>query len=382
MTTIEAETETKVQSTAPVEVSGDAPRPAPRRKKKAWNACMKLVRRVHLYSGIFMFPFVLLYGVTGWLFNHPSYFTGDETTALVASEVADGKLGELTAPNLIATEIVAAINKNLSSAGDADDATDAPQVVLTDVREPQYSGFMSFNVRGENGTHSITLDPSTGDGEVRTRPQSDTEREQAAQRKQDNPLHTVRKVQIEHNAVAEAKEVLPAALKQLGLDGDKVESGRRSPSLSFSADVDGVPTIINCNLGNGEILAVREDALPETKTKNFLQRLHLSRRYSPHFNIQWFWALLVDGMVLSMVFWGLSGMIMWWQIKRTRLLGGGFFIASILCTAFLTMGMHDHSSVSSGLRNNRPRQQQRSRQQRPAEKKNTKPKSSKPAKSD
>ena len=98
------------------------------------------------------------------------------------------------------------------------------------------------------------------------------------------------------------------------------------------------------------------------KTKNFLQRLHLSRTYSPHFNIRWFWALLVDGMVLSMVFWGLSGMIMWWQIKRTRLLGGGFLVASIVCTAFLTMGMHDHSSVSSGLRNSRPRQQ-RSRQQ-------------------
>lgn len=380
MTTIEADTEIKVQAAAPV----DTPRPAPRSKKKAWNTCMKLVRRVHLYSGIFMFPFVLLYGVTGWLFNHPSYFTGDETTTLVASEVAGGKLAQLTAPNLMATEIVAAINKNLSSANDADDAgdaIDAPLVVLTDVREPQYSGFMSFSVRGETETHSVTLDPSTGDGEVRTRPQSTTEREQAAKRKQNNPLHTVRKVQIEHNAVAEAKALLPAALKQLGLDGDKVESGRRSPSLSFSAEVDGVPTIINCNLGSGDILAVREDALPETETKNFLQRLHLSRRYSPHFNIQWFWALLVDGMVLSMVFWGLSGMIMWWQIKRTRLLGGGFFIASIVCTTFLTIGMHDHSAVSSGLRNSRPRQQ-RSRQQQPAEKKNTKSKSGKPPKAE
>lgn len=339
---------------------------------------MKLVRRVHLYSGIFMFPFVLLYGVTGWLFNHPSYFTGDETTAIVASEVADGKLAQLTAPSLMATEIVAAINKNFS---DDDNAPESRHVVLTDVREPQYSGFMNFTVRGENGNHSVTLDPSTGDGEVRTRPQSKTEREQAVQRKQNNPLHTVRKVKIEHNAVAEATKILPAALNQLGLDGDKVESGRRSPSLSFSAEVDGVPTIINCNLGSGDILAVREDALPETETKNFLQRLHLSRRYSPHFNIQWFWALLVDGMVVSMVFWGLSGMIMWWQIKRTRLLGGGFLVASIVCTAFLATGMHDHGSVSSGLRNSRPRQQ-RSRQQQPAEKKNANSKGGKAIKAE
>ncbi|HVJ88034.1 MAG TPA: hypothetical protein VM452_20385, partial [Caulifigura sp.] len=36
-----------------------------------WNRMMRVVRRVHLYSGLFLFPWVMLYGVTALLFNHP-----------------------------------------------------------------------------------------------------------------------------------------------------------------------------------------------------------------------------------------------------------------------------------------------------------------------
>ncbi|MFK7817520.1 MAG: hypothetical protein AB8G99_02280 [Planctomycetaceae bacterium] len=342
-------TKTEARTTA----SGLPPKPAARlHNKKVWNSSMKLVRRVHLYSGIFMFPFVLLYGITGWMFNHPGYFNEGESTSFVGSEVADGKLSELASPAAMAADVVASIN---------DQSPDGPKIVLTEARPPEYSGFMSFSAKGEDASHSIRLNPVTGDGEVRSQPIEETEKQREAERLANNPLSSIKKTEVTVNGFEEAKAALPAVLSELGIDVGEVKAGRRSPSLLFSAEVDGVPTVVSYSLGNGAVSAVREDSVPEVKTKSFLLRMHKSRTYSPDFNIRWFWALLVDGMVISMVFWGLSGMIMWWQIKRTRLLGGGFLVASLVCTTLLVVGMHDNNSVSSGLRNSRPRQE-RSRQ--------------------
>lgn len=324
------------------------------RKRKPWTNSMKFVRRVHLYSGIFMLPFVLLYGITGWLFNHPGYFSGDETTAFVGTEVADGRLTEMTTPGEMASQIVAAINAQ--SDGEH-------KVELTTNRRAEYTGFLWFSAKGkDNASHFIKLDPNTGDGEVRTSLQEKTEQEREEELKKSNPLSSINRVQIDQNGFKDAQATLPDVLAELGFEQTgEVKARRRSPSLSFSATIDGEPAVVSYNLENGAVSAIREDSLPETKTKNFLLRLHKSRTYSPYFNVRWFWALLVDGMVISMVFWGLSGLIMWWQIKRTRLLGGGFLVASIICTSFLVTGMHHHGAVSSGLRNSRPREKQRER---------------------
>src|SRR5262245_21617562 len=47
--------------------------PAPGRRP--WHRpAMHWVRRLHLFSGLIMLPWVLLYGVTAFLFNHPGAF--------------------------------------------------------------------------------------------------------------------------------------------------------------------------------------------------------------------------------------------------------------------------------------------------------------------
>lgn len=35
---------------------------------------LKVLRRIHLYAGLFMTPWILLYGISGFMFNHPSWF--------------------------------------------------------------------------------------------------------------------------------------------------------------------------------------------------------------------------------------------------------------------------------------------------------------------
>jgi len=142
---------------------------------------------------------------------------------------------------------------------------------------------------------------------------------------------------------------VPALLAELGLPEGEIFTGRRTPTLQFQADIDGEPYVLNYNLGNGAVALVADAARPEMDTKSFMQRLHLSRGYAPHWNVEWLWALIVDAMFLSMVFWGVSGLLMWWQIKRTRLLGSGFLVASLAVTVILVVGMHD-SLTASGPR--------------------------------
>jgi hypothetical protein len=46
-------------------------------------------------------------------------------------------------------------------------------------------------------------------------------------------------------------------------------------------------------------------------------------------------------MAIAMVFWGISGIIMWWQIKRTRWIGAAIIGLSLLTAGAMAMGLHD-----------------------------------------
>ncbi|MFK7779043.1 MAG: hypothetical protein QM501_13140 [Gimesia sp.] len=308
--------------------------------KKRWNATMKLIRRVHLYSGLFMFPWVLLYGITGMFFNHPRSFSGGDVQTFVAAQVADGNLSQLSLPEDMAIKVIAAINT-------ARDSSEGAEVVATDLRVPEYDRDFSFTVKTEKVSHTVSIHPITGDGVIRSIPVED----QPAPPKK--LLEGVSRVDIDGNPMAVAQQTVPAVLKELGLPAGKATTGRRSPNLTFSAEIDGVPAVISYNMDNGSVSAIREDAESTMNTKSFFQRLHLSRGYSPHWNIKSFWGILVDLMFASMVFWGLSGLFMWWQIKRTRWLGGGFLFASIILAAFLCAGVYDNLIIAGSRRSTR-----------------------------
>ncbi|WP_419193525.1 hypothetical protein [Kolteria novifilia] len=297
---------------------------------------MMLIRRVHLYSGLFMFPWVLLYGLTGMFFNHPRWFTGGEVRTFQAEAVAGGALAQMPTAQSMAEAVVAAINETTGEGG-------KPRVVLTSDRTPEYSGFLTFNVQADKSSHIVTVDPVTGHGQVRTTIVGEQE---TPLEPKPTPLADVRRVELETNTMAAAQSAVPQVLSELGLPSGEAPPPRRAPSLLFSAMVDDEPVALTYNMGNGAISAQHEDAESPYTVRSLMTRLHLSRGYSPHWNVKWLWAVLVDGMFLSMVFWGLSGVLMWWQIKRTRWLGGGFLLASLALTVVLVAGMHDSLSAS------------------------------------
>jgi hypothetical protein len=76
--------------------------------------------------------------------------------------------------------------------------------------------------------------------------------------------------------------------------------------------------------------------------------MHTTHVYPNEQNTKWYWTVIVDVMAFVMVFWGVSGIFMWWQIKATRKLGFIILVLSLIAATLLGVGMHDF--LNSGAR--------------------------------
>ncbi|MFC1552403.1 PepSY-associated TM helix domain-containing protein [Candidatus Latescibacterota bacterium] len=69
----------------------------------------------------------------------------------------------------------------------------------------------------------------------------------------------------------------------------------------------------------------------------YVERLHHRRGYLQKSFFDDAWGFLVDIVILSIIFWGISGFLMWWKLKNTRkagmivsLSGAGLFLFIII----------------------------------------------------
>ncbi|MGC3971870.1 MAG: PepSY-associated TM helix domain-containing protein [Pirellulales bacterium] len=65
------------------------------------------------------------------------------------------------------------------------------------------------------------------------------------------------------------------------------------------------------------------------ESRAFLERMHRRRGYQQDYLTDDAWALSVDLFIVVMVFWVLSGLWMWWEMKLTRRLGALFALGGI-----------------------------------------------------
>ena len=65
-----------------------------------------------------------------------------------------------------------------------------------------------------------------------------------------------------------------------------------------------------------------------------LERFHRRRGYATGYAIDTAWAVSVDLAIAAMVFWALSGLWMWWEMKATRRLGLLALVAGAAVFAF------------------------------------------------
>lgn len=126
-------------------------------------------------------------------------------------------------------------------------------------------------------------------------------------------------------------EVARTILEDLGLAGAHRVSGGR----------DGRPLVIDRQhpLGNrrltwrpetGKLVIERETI----GAPAFLERLHRRRGFQHPYALEDTWAFTVDLTVITMVFWALSGVCLWWELRPTRTFGTLSALAGVLLFAF------------------------------------------------
>ena len=288
------------------------PRPLSRR-------VMHRIRRLHLYLGLFLLPWVLLYGVSGFLFNHPSTFPDQPTRTFGPEEMRGTPLEGMPTPAGMAEEVVASLNEKGGSYS----------VVRPD--EARFSrSRVTVQARGSGVEHAVVVDLTDGTGTVRTKPSVD---EPTAPFAAKSGVRTTLPDRLQNGT--------PVVLRKMGLDADEITAPGTLPDLTFYMEADGQVWKVTYQPQRGGVSGRPADApLQGLSTRRFLTQLHLAREYPSGVGVRWYWAVVVDAMAFVMVFWAVSGLFMWWQIKAVRGWGAVVLAVSAAIAMLLAVGMH------------------------------------------
>ncbi|AWM36913.1 hypothetical protein GobsT_52160 [Gemmata obscuriglobus] len=351
-------------------------RPAPQVKRRPLGKrVMHVVRRAHLYLGLFLLPWAVLYGFTGFLFNHPTAFSDAPSVSFGATELAGTPMEAPPKPAELAAQVVAALNER---------AKGEHAYTLVEPEKAKYTRDLAFaTAKAEGQDVNIAIDVNSAGGTVRSR------NAVAAQPKSEEKAPFAvsgtkggrgekggggrgekgggRGERGEKGGGGSKGEPAPsAAPPQTGLQlpeplHERVKSAARTvlertgfptdeltvtsvPDLTFRMSEGEKVWTVTYNAQSGTVNGASAGAPAppeELSTRRFLTRLHTAHGFPGSTNARWFWAVIVDVMAFVMVFWGVSGVFMWWQLKATRKLGFALVLFGACVALALGFGMHD-----------------------------------------
>lgn len=364
------------------------PAPAPAAPKRApWvRAVLHVVRRSHLYAGLFLLPWVFLYGVTGLLFNHPTWFSDQDILTFGEAELRGTALETPTTPADLAGRVVAALNDahagrftlvepdaaSLGRGGLSVSLTAADGTAHTLSLKSNGMGGTIRSTPGGDATRLGTAPaegvPARGEGPATTpshdaagpgggrtrsvapgetgRPAADGERSDRGAAREEAPFAVRRGLTVDGSPVERLEAALPTILERVGLAGAEVGPVRMAP-LSFALHDGSRTWSAQYDAASGSLSAEPRAAAASADRsslsfRRYLLNLHKSRGYpEDEVNVRSVWAGFVDAMSLIMVFWGVSGVVMWWQIKKTHRAGTATLALSLALALWIGFEMYN-----------------------------------------
>lgn len=297
------------------------------------------VRRGHLYLGLFLLPWAILYGATAFLFNHPTAFSDQPTATFGPDALVGTPLEVPPSPQAIAERVVAALNEAQKPA--------TPYALAGPAAFGREFAFAT--VEGDGQTVSVLIDVKNGGGTVRSTPA----RVRAVPEKApfavsagggSGPGDAPRGeggIKLDDPLPARVKAAVPAILARVGFPtGDATVTS--VPDVVFPVAAGGRTWTARYNPTTGAVAGTAAEGRPESEQswRRFLLRLHTAHGYPGETDERWVWALVVDAMAYAMCFWGLSGLVMWWQLKAARKAGAAVLAFSLAAAAALGSAMH------------------------------------------
>lgn len=259
------------------------------------------IRRAHLYAGLLLLPWVILYAVSGLLFNHPDW--SNRSGALQRFALSDLDTTQTEASVLNPSSAATAIAKAL---GDAVEVKDRPAPAIRrglrakSVNRPEADGAEELSIRfpSRKGSWGARPSPSA------RRPAS---------------LADMGAIDVPEHDVDAWKRLADAVATEMAGQPTEVELSH-TPTVRFHAKIDGEDWQIDYDANSGDVefepLASREVRLPRV-----LARLHMTHVYPDTLGVAWLHAFLVDLSALCLLLWSVTGVFMWWQMRRVRRVG-------------------------------------------------------------
>ena len=281
--------------------------------KKRSRKFNKIVRRVHLYLGLVLIPWLLLYGFTALLFNHGSWLTERRYIPL---EQSDEQL--LPSAEELALKAVNDMEQ--------DDLSLIPS-------SAKWVGSVHFRGSLEGHSVRIGLNPQGDGGMLRIAPTAEEDPEWVGGLDNWTPI-----------SEDEEGEIVKRTADLVALAESSVEdiSIRRYPRLQFQVRKKDALYTVNLDLdGDMEL----ESATGASAFRSRLLRLHTVHGTPGYTGAVWLWSWIVDLMGVAMIVWAATGVVMWWTICGVRMWGavalatGGVVIAILALSLWSIFGL-------------------------------------------
>ena len=134
------------------------------------------------------------------------------------------------------------------------------------------------------------------------------------------PPYTVERTTRYDGAFSETaplREISKTILSTLDLDGAHGVSRRPDGTVVITRNDLTTPRRITYSPSDGTLMIERM----QYRTNAFLERFHRRRGYATGYGLDNVWAISVDLFIAAAIFWALSGLWMWWEMKVTRAAG-------------------------------------------------------------
>jgi len=328
--------------------SPPAPRPSPAGRPLS-KRIMHQVRRLHLFLGLFLFPWAILYGVTAFLFNHPTAFPDTPLVTFDRSAIIGTPLETLPSPSEQAATVIAALNEKQKpvtpyTLGTGDAKYAVRDFIFATAKADERTFSIVYDVKGHTGTIRETTPPTVAAATVKA---PFAVGKQAAPRQRGMGMtaggthNHADSLKHDSSITERFKAAAPTILERHGFPTGEI-TVTSAPELSFPVVVADTTWSATYSPLNGTVSGTPEGGPKESElsVRRFLLRMHLAHGYPGEFNAKWFWAISVDSMAFVMCFWGLSGLFMWWQIKATRKLGVAVLALSAVAATVLGTAMY------------------------------------------
>jgi hypothetical protein len=318
------------------------------KKPNDWlKTVLLVVRRSHMYLGLLLCPWALLYGMTAYLFNHPSHFSDSNLRTFSSDVLEQAGFFGVGSPDELAEQVVDGLNERFPDA----------QLTLNRQSPIRFDGdFFFASARTDTKLVQLLIFRNGSGGSVREQLEQKKDDQPAAPfaipgqskssptpESQIDPDDLSRPLKLDKGLDQGIDKALPEIARRIGYS-DIAGSFKLTsvPALEFVAKSQDTEWRVRYDSLKGTVAASPVDPSQPSKQfgwRRYLLRMHTTHGYPGEASPRFYWAIIVDTMAAVMIFWGLSGILMWWQLKRLRFWGGVTIASSVILASWLFASM-------------------------------------------